>query len=141
MKGSDGGRRQHGPFDLIDFQEVQEPFETSPAQNIHETEEVSKVIAVSKQFSGDLQALDEKVKSMMERRQKMIPDGKLTNGTPRQRTAFICKVCGKEGRTKDIRDHIEANHLEGISIPCDYCEKTFSSRVTLRNHKSKFHNK
>ena len=114
-----------------------ETFKTS--QNIDDTEEASKVIAVSNQFSGDLQALDEKVKSMMERSQNMIPNGKQANGTPRHATAFICKVCGKEGRENDIRDHIAANHVEGISLPCDYCDKTFSSRQTLRKHKSKFH--
>ena len=111
-------------------------------QNIHDTEEAnSKLIAISNQFSGDLdlEALDEKVKSMMERSQKMIPAGKQMNGTPMRATAMICKVCGKEGRVTDIRDHIEANHLEGVSIPCDCCGKTFSARAYLRVHKTKFH--
>ena len=113
--------------------------QNSDVQNIHDTEEASKVIAVSNQFSGDLQALDEEVKSMMERSQNMIQCGKQANGTPKQGTAFICKVCGKEGRVSDIRDHIEANHLEGISIPCDCCSKVFNTRVNLRHHKSRFH--
>ena len=117
----------------------QESFKTSPAQDIHDTEEASRVIAVSNQFSGDLQALDEKVKSMMEKSQNMIQYGRQANGKPRQETALICKMCGKEGLSQPIRDHIEANHLEGISIPCDYCDKTFSARKYLRIHKSKFH--
>ena len=78
---------------------------------------------------------------MMERGQKMIPAGKQANGTPKHKRAFVCKVCGKEDRVQDIRDHIESNHVEGISLPCDYCEKAFSSRHSLRTHKSKFHNK
>ena len=34
--------------------------------------------------------------------------------------AYLCKVCGKEGRDNHIKDHIEANHLEGVVLPCDF---------------------
>ena len=84
-------------------------------------------IALSNFVSGDLQELDEKVKSMMETSQNLIPNGK--------ERAKICKVCGKEGQSMGIRDHIEANHLEGISLPCNTCGKTFRSRNYLRRHK------
>merc|ERR1712133_78574 len=53
--------------------EPKQPLKTSPAQNIPDTEQTSKAIAVCNQFSGDLQLLDEKVKSIMERSQNMIP--------------------------------------------------------------------
>ena len=53
-------------------------------------------LAIPNHPRTDLQALDEKIKSMMEKGQKMIPNGKQANGTPRQATSFICKVCGKE---------------------------------------------
>ena len=99
----------------------------------------SKEIAIPNQLSGDLQALDEKVKSMMEKGQRMIPKGKQANGASIQATSSICKVCGKEGLAHHIRDHIEAHHLEGISLPCDHCDKNFSSRVSLRMHNSRFH--
>ena len=49
--------------------------------------------------------------------------------------AYIFKVCGKEGAGIAIRDHIEANHLEGVSLPCNICGKEFRSRMTLRRHK------
>ena len=97
------------------------------------------MINLKSQFNGDLQALDEKVKSMMEKSQNMITAGKRANGTPMRATAFICKVCGKEGKDTNIRDHIELNHLEGIFILCDNCGKVFSSRRNIREHKSKFH--
>ena len=113
---------------------------TSQSSDVQNIEEASQIIAVSNQFSGDLQALDEKVKSMMEKSQNMI-NRKRANGTLNRETTFICKVCGKEDRSTHIIDHIEANHLEGISIPCDYCDKAFSSRATLRQHRSKYHNK
>ena len=73
-------------------------------------------IAVSNFVSGDLQELDEKVKSMMEKSQnRWKTDGK--------RMENVCKVCGKEGQWVAIRDHIEANHLEGVSLPCNVCGK------------------
>ena len=84
--------------------------------------------------SGDFKVLDEKVKSMMEEGQKMIPSGKRADGTPRHATSRICKACGKEGAGIAIRDHIEANHLEGVSLPCNVCGKVFWSRARLRKH-------
>ena len=99
----------------------------------------STAVAIPSEKSADLQALGVKVKSMMEKGQKMIPNGKQANGTPRQATSFICKVCGKEGQRPHIRAHIEANHMEGIGIQCDICEKTSSSREGLRFHKRRFH--
>ena len=53
--------------------------------------------------------------------------------------ADICKVCGKEGHGRDIKDHIEANHIEGIVLPCNLCEKTFRARKYLRKHKTVAH--
>ena len=79
--------------------------------------------------SGDFQELDEKVKSMMEKSQNLAPSG------PHGSKAQICKVCGKEGAGIAIRDHIEVNHLEGISLPCNICGKDFRSRMLLRKHK------
>ena len=80
-----------------------------------------------------MQALDEKVKSVMEKGQNMIQKGK------QAKRAFICKVCEKEGDEVSIRDQIEANHLEGISIPCDYFYKALASRCSLRLHKANNH--
>ena len=121
---------------------------STDVENIYDVEEASKVTANSNQFSGDLGALDAedakdardakdaKVKSMIGRSKKIIQKGKRASGKPKQTKAFICKVCGKEGHRTDIRNHIEGNHLEGMSIPCDYCFQTFCSRDSLRKHKS-----
>ena len=84
-------------------------------------------IAVPNLVSGDLQELDEKVKSMMEASQNFLQNG-------RER-AKICRLCGKEGQGVNIRAHIEANHLEGVSLPCNICAKTFRTRMMLRQHK------
>ena len=85
-------------------------------------------IAIPNFVSGDLQELDEKVKSLMEKTTKQIP-----NGTSHA-YVYICKVCGKEGQGIAIRDHIEGNHLEGVSLPCNVCGKVFRSRCSLRKH-------
>ena len=110
-----------------------------PIENINPVENVHRTLAIPNELSGDLQALDEKVKSMMGKSQNMIQNGKQPNGTPRQETASMCKVCGREDRATNIKNHIEANHLEGISLPCDHCDKAFSSRNSLRVHKVSFH--
>ena len=99
----------------------------------------STAVVISDHSRTDLQALDEKVKSMMEKGQKMIPSGKQLDGTPKQEVSRICKVCGKEGLATWIRNHIEANHLEGVSIPCVFCDNTFASRNALSKHRSRNH--
>ena len=86
-------------------------------------------IVISSSYSADLDQLEETVKSMMEKSQNKHANGK--------QLLDQCKVCGKEGMGNAIKDHIEANHLEGIVIPCNLCDKTFRSRASLRYHKKK----
>ena len=79
-------------------------------------------------FAGGLKELDEKIRSMWVLTKK---DGAST---------YVCQVCGKEGRVpSQIRDHIEAHHIEGVSHPCNFCEKTFRSRGVLGMHKHRHH--
>ena len=99
---------------------------------------VSSAVEIPNQSITNPQALDAKVKSMMEKGLKMIPGG-TSNGKPRQTMSTICKVCGKEGLSHHIRDHIEANHLEGVFIPCELCHDTFASRNALTKHTNKCH--
>ena len=87
-----------------------------------------RTISIPNSVPGDLKELDEKVKSMMEKGQNRTSDGRFMK---------ICKVCGKEGAGIAIRDHIEVNHLDGISLPCNVCDKTFRTRRNLRLHQSK----
>ena len=79
----------------------------------------NRTLAIPSDFSGNLDDFEERVKSMMEKSQNKIANG--------LQLADICKVCGKEGKGSAIKDHIEANHLEGISIPCILCDKKFRS--------------
>ena len=105
----------------------------------HASGNLSKELVGQGQSGTDQQALDEKVKSMMGKGQRMIPNGKQANGTPKQETSSICNVCGKEGRPQDIRKHIEANHIEGVTIPCDFCNNSFQTRSALGQHKIRNH--
>ena len=75
--------------------------------------EVSNVIITS------LEELDEQVKSMMNKSQSVLSNG---------RKADLCTMFGKEGLGRNIKDHIESNHLEGVSLPCNFCEKFFRCR-------------
>ena len=86
-------------------------------------------LSIMKETSSiQLHKLDNEIKTMWIMVKK---DGK---------SIYICQVCGKEGIvTTQIRDHIETNHIEGISLPCNSCEKTFRSRASLRLHKANKH--
>jgi len=80
----------------------------------------------------DIKELDEKVKAMMAKSQNIIQ-----NGPNSSTKAHICTMCGKEGLGQNIKDHIEAKHLEGVSIPCNLCDMRFRSRLGLRRHIAK----
>ena len=100
-------------FVPVRHMEIQQGYETAVALPKHE-------------FSGDLQVLDEQIKTMMTLGNNLLPTGKAR--------ATVCQICGKEGYPTQIRDHIEANHINGILIPCKKCEKTFRSRSALKAH-------
>ena len=90
---------------------------------------VNSSLAVPGNFSVDFAELEEKVKSMMEKSYTNLGNGR--------GFAYLCKVCGKEGTNHHIKYHIEANHLEGVVIPCDICEKTFRCRNSFRKHEKR----
>ena len=86
--------------------------------------------------STNIESLKQQVKSMMIFSDKAEYPSK-QNGV----RARACKVCGKEGGMVNIMNHIESNHITGISIPCDTCGKAFKSRNSLNAHKSQQHRK
>ena len=105
------------------LEDQKEPKHSEPAKmcaellslsNIDETKPIpddalmksSRTVAIlNHPVPTSLQELDEMVKTMMEKGQKMIPHGKQANGRPKQETSSICKVSCKEGLTIHIRNH------------------------------------
>ena len=81
----------------------------------------------------ELQQLDEQIRSMMEFSGNMVTVGKETS------KGSVCKVCGKEGKSIDIKRHIEVNHITGVTHPCVICGKNSRSRNGLRQHKTSQH--
>ena len=74
----------------------------------------TSLVLQSDMFSGGLKELDEKIKLMYIKTKRDAQH------------IWICKICGKETSSNgNMRNHIEANHIEGISLPCNFCEKIF----------------
>merc|ERR1712126_73914 len=71
----------------------------------------------------DIEELDQKLYENMEK----VPGG------------FCCKFCNKVQKLrKDMKFHVET-HMEGLSFPCNTCEKEFRSRNARRFHLQKNH--
>ena len=79
----------------------------------------------------NIESLDQQVKSLMTISENAGPKG--------QGRARICKECGKKGSMMTIMNHIEANHIAGISIPCGLCGHVVKTRNALATHKFKHH--
>ena len=78
-----------------------------------------KIIAMESSNFDNMEDLNKKLEEMFERQS----DGK-----------FVCNLCGKTTIRKTFAlEHAEV-HMEGMSYPCEYCEKQFRSRASLRMH-------
>ena len=116
---------------LTDFHQNKDVLNFSEDLNVDNKVVQDRCLAVQNEFSGDIKELDEKVKSLMVMGERVLPN--------RQGKVYVCQVCGKEANKINMRDHIEAKHITGNSIPCSLCEKTFRTRASLRTHKSSLH--
>ena len=102
-------------------------------------ENIAMAVAIPIESDVDQRGLDEMISSMMKKSENMTSNGRLADGRTVQKKAFVCKMCGKEGPVGNIRNHIEANHLDGPPIPCGLCEKEFCTRKALQHHKRRQH--
>merc|ERR1719319_5548 len=115
-------------------QDTNAPDHVSFVAKVEASRPLDRAVAVTDYtVAADLQDLDDKIKSMMETTERTIVTGN------KNRALLICKVCGKEGQWNLIRDHIEANHITGVSHTCNICGKTPRSRAALTIHKSTYH--
>ena len=82
------------------------------------TGNIEKVVSVT-----DMAEVDEKTEQLMEK-----IDG-----------IFHCKACVYTSRNRiHMKEHVE-RHIDGLSYPCQFCDKTFRSRNSLRRHLYNFH--
>ena len=76
-----------------------------------------KIVSV---IANDMDGLEEKIEKLIDRNS----DGK-----------FRCITCDKiSSRRRDASEHAET-HIEGLSFPCQLCDKSFRYRTSLRRHK------
>ena len=121
--------KKHDPepeqFDIKDFPEnnfMDTTFPVETVRDIVKTPKNHKVTAVESANFENLDELDQKINDMFER---------IDGGGKTRR----CIPCGKITRdTCNAREHAET-HIDGLNFPCQYCEKTFRSRHSLRSHK------
>ena len=68
---------------------------------------------------------------------------KTSNKDDARKSIYKCKACGRETtRWNDMRNHIEAMHLDDVVFPCKHCGKILNSRNMVavhihRNHKKR----
>ena len=91
--------------------------------------EAKETVRARKEISEGLRELERQTHLKMEKTSRTTSSGPI----------YKCKVCGKEGRNAQLKAHIQANHLEGFSLPCNFCEKTLRSKYSLKGHKSVYH--
>ena len=145
IKGLEGSKDQYGSNEEEELKPMEKQ-KVSHMEAISRTQQIdnettddtktgSNALALPKTplLAANLQELDETVKEMMKTSENMVQVGN------RKRRAKICKVCGKEGYVTDITRHIETHHLEGLSVPCNFCDKMIRSRNALRAHMIKEH--
>ena len=126
----DVAKKYRNPHDLTAFnletKNLKKSFKKETSSNKITRAEDNSTVAIPSNYSEDVDQLEAMVKAMMEKSENNYRD--------RNHKADRCKVCGKEGMSNAIKDHIEANHIEGIVLPCNLCGKTFRSRNALRRH-------
>ena len=101
--------------------------EAPPKDSLNET----TVALANDKISVDLQDLDEQIKSMITKSEVSAGPGKGYMAS--------CNVCGKEGPYFNMPNHVETNHITGVTHACDICGKISRSRHSLRCHKSREH--
>ena len=70
-------------------------------------------------------------------------DQKIDEMLDKHGTSWYCTVCDKvmeKASKKSAREHAET-HIDGLSFPCEFCEKTLRSRSSYRFHIMRFHRK
>ena len=51
----------------------------------------------------------------------------------------VCKRSYKTSQTTNLKNHIEAKHIDNVRFTCCVCGGMFSSRASFRTHSRNFH--
>ena len=87
---------------------------------------------------GNLVKLDED-QFQLNRNELRTFDFQIEQMIEKNESAWKCKVCGKTNeRNTALRKHVEI-HIDGMTLACHICNKTFSNRPNLTSHISKYH--
>ena len=96
------------------------------SENVEDVKKINRIgvkehIKISSEEFRTVEELDEKIKENLSRG----VSGK-----------WQCNICNKESRDiSHAKEHVEV-HFEGLSFPCQNCERTFRSRCAFRKHKA-----
>ena len=72
-------------------------------------------------------------------------DEKINEMIHKSNSLYTCTVCGKAtsgkslGKRQNLRDHVEARHVEGVSHYCQVCGAVAKTRNSLRMHMHNYH--
>ena len=132
------GEENSGEQNSSDIINYSSPMMLSKLENDNEEENsafTGKLSNITERESSQFALTDEErnnLVAMIEQYVEKMDDG-----------GWMCKVCSKSVKGKNSRQqmqyHVEGNHLEGLSLPCHLCGKTFSSRSSLGSHKTRRH--
>ena len=96
------------------------------SENVEDVKKINRIgvkehIKISSEEFRTVEELDEKIKENLSRG----VSGK-----------WQCNICNKESRDiSHAKEHVEV-HFEGLSFPCQNCERTFRSRCAFTKHKA-----
>ena len=106
----------------INMPVVSDVSDSNVSVDMYKEKKESMKIAIQAANFETIEELDRKIEEFIE---------KQSDGT------YQCITCGKTcKKRKDIKEHVEV-HFDGLSFPCQYCEKSFRSRNSLRGHSAK----
>ena len=87
-------------------------------------------------------------KKGLENKMVVIQSGELNEGELKEKLnelitldtfgKYTCNFCSKSGLKHHMREHVEI-HVDGLTFPCKFCDKTYRSRGSLRAHASREH--
>ena len=78
----------------------------------------------------ELDQLDEQINTMIDLTEKL---------DHLKRKLAKCNICDYEAPRSYVVRHIEANHITGVTHPCEICGKTARSRHAMRKHMYSWH--